>query len=316
MPTISVIIPIYNAEATILETIESIQQQTFFDWEIVAIDDGSTDGTLELLYSIKDERIKIFAYENSGVAVARNRGIANARGEYIAFLDADDLWTPNKLKSQLAALQDNQTAGVAYSWTYDLYQDRSSSKVLFPCEPTYFTGDVHSQLLIKNFLASGSNPLIRRKVIESVGEFDPACVPCEDWDFYLRLAAHCFFVLVPEHQIIYRQSSNTGSSQVEAVKKGGLLTIQKAYLAASPKLQYLKKQTVASFYRYCTRQYLKNNDNNIEALNRARESLWLAVCFHPPILLNEHTLNLVLWLIKKWILTLPAFWLTNKTSQI
>ena len=123
MPTISVIIPIYNAEATILETIESIQQQTFFDWEIVAIDDGSTDGTLELLYSIKDERIKIFSYENSGVAVARNRGIANASGEYIAFLDADDLWTPTKLKSQLAALQNNPKAGVAYSWTYDLYEE-------------------------------------------------------------------------------------------------------------------------------------------------------------------------------------------------
>lgn len=307
MSIISVIIPIYNAEDTILETVESVRQQTFVDWEIVAIDDGSTDRTLELLFDIQDERIKIFSYENSGVAIARNKGIAHASGEYIAFLDADDLWTPNKLESQLAALQANPEAGVAYSWTYDLYSDRSSEKVLFPCESIYFSGNVHSQLLIKNFLTSGSNPLIRSKAIESVGEFDPACVPCEDWDFYLRLAAYCPFVLVPEHQILYRQSSNSGSSKVEAVRKGGLLTIQKAYLSASPELQYLKKQTMAFFYQYCTQQYLKNNDSDIKIISNAIKSLWTGVCFYPQMLFNKYTQNLLLWLFKKWVLTLSKF---------
>lgn len=104
MPTISVIVPAYNAENTILETIGSVQQQTFSDFELIVINDGSNDRTLELLNSLTDSRLKIFSYENAGVGVARNRGISHATGKFIAFLDADDLWTPDKLELQLATL--------------------------------------------------------------------------------------------------------------------------------------------------------------------------------------------------------------------
>jgi glycosyltransferase involved in cell wall biosynthesis len=117
MQTISVVVPAYNAERTILETIASVQQQTFSDFELIVINDGSTDGTLEQLNTVKDPRLKVFSYENGGISVARNRGIAQATGEFIAFLDADDLWTPDKLELQLAALQQHPEVGVAYSWT-------------------------------------------------------------------------------------------------------------------------------------------------------------------------------------------------------
>ncbi|MBW4641978.1 MAG: glycosyltransferase family 2 protein [Goleter apudmare HA4340-LM2] len=302
MPKISVIIPAYNAEHTIVETIQSVQQQTFQDFELIIIDDGSKDRTLELLQTINDERLKFFSYENGGVAKARNRGISHANAEYIAFLDADDLWTPDKLELQLAALQKNPEAGVAYSWTY--YLSDSPKKVLFPGNIVYFYGEVYAQLLVNNFLASGSNPLICRKVIESIGEFDPACTPCEDWDFYLRLATRCFFVVVPKHQILYRQSSNSSSSQIKAVEKAGLLTIQKAYQAAPPKFQYLKPQSLAWFYQYCTQQYLKPDVNNIDAVIQAGTRLWMAIRLHPQILLQDYAQSLIRWLIKKWILTL------------
>jgi len=91
MPKISVIIPAYNAEKTIRETIESVCKQTFSDFELIIINDGSKDKTLEIAQSIKDKRIKVFCYENRGLSTARNRGISKANGEYIAFLDADDL---------------------------------------------------------------------------------------------------------------------------------------------------------------------------------------------------------------------------------
>jgi glycosyltransferase involved in cell wall biosynthesis len=117
-PTISVIIPAYNAERTILETIASVQQQTFSNFELIVINDGSTDRTLELLNSLEDPRLKIFSYSNGGLPVARNRGIYHATGEFITFLDADDLWTPDKLELQLTALQQHSEAGVAYSWTH------------------------------------------------------------------------------------------------------------------------------------------------------------------------------------------------------
>src|SRR4028119_270042 len=132
MPTISVIVSAYNAEQTILETITSVLNQTFSNFELLVINDGSTDRTLELLSTVKDPRLKIFSYPNGGVSVARNRGITQASGEFIAVLDADDLWTVDKLELQLAALQEHPEAGLAYSWAY--YMDEQA-KSIQPSEP-------------------------------------------------------------------------------------------------------------------------------------------------------------------------------------
>ena len=222
MIPISVIIPAYNAERTILETIASVQQQTFLDFELIVIDDGSTDQTLKLVHSFADERIKTFSYKNAGVSVARNRGIAHATGEFIAFLDADDLWTPDKLELQLATLQQRPEAGVVYSWTCNLDEEGGA---FHPGESVFFEGDVYANLLVINFLANGSNPLIRRQAIESVGEFDPTLTYGEDWEFYLRLAARWSFVVVSKPQILYRQSAGAMSSKVEVMEKYYLLVL-------------------------------------------------------------------------------------------
>lgn len=299
MPTISVVIPAYNAERTVLETVESVQKQTFSDLEIIVIDDGSTDKTKELLEGVTDERLKIFSYENGGVATARNRGMAHAKGEFIAFLDADDLWTSDKLELQLRALQQHPEAGVTYSWTF--YFTDGQRESLLPGNSIFFEGNVYTKLLINNFLANGSNPLVRRKAIESVGEFDPTCTPCEDWDFYLRLAVHWSFVVVPKHQILYRQSPNSGSSKLKAVEEAGLITIEKAYRMAPPEYQYLKNQSLAWIYEYCTQQYLQYS-TDISGVNQAGQKLWKAIRLHPQILLEGYAQSLIRWLIKKWIL--------------
>ncbi|HEY9859784.1 MAG TPA: glycosyltransferase family A protein, partial [Candidatus Obscuribacterales bacterium] len=96
MPLVSVIIPAYNAETTIQETVKSVLEQSLQDFELIIVNDGSTDNTLQVLDRISDPRIKVFSYPNAGAAVSRNRGFAQATGELIAFLDADDLWTPKK----------------------------------------------------------------------------------------------------------------------------------------------------------------------------------------------------------------------------
>jgi glycosyltransferase involved in cell wall biosynthesis len=101
MPTISVIIPVYNGEKTIKQTVESVLNQTFRDFELLIINDGSQDATLEIIQAINDERIQVFSYQNSGVSASRNRALTKAKGEFISFIDADDLWTPNKLELQL-----------------------------------------------------------------------------------------------------------------------------------------------------------------------------------------------------------------------
>ncbi|GAA6616692.1 glycosyltransferase family 2 protein [Scytonema sp. NUACC26] len=298
MATISVIIPAYNTERTLLETINSVQQQTFSDFEIIVINDGSTDRTLELLQTVKDERLKIFSYKNGGLAVARNRGIAHATGEFIAFLDADDLWNPDKLELQLAALHQYPKAGVSYSWTYFLDEKKQA---IYPGICTSFEGNVQANLLVTNFLASGSNPLIRRQVIESVGEFDSTLAGSADWDYWLRLAAICHFTVVRKHQIFYRLSSNSMSSRVQIMEESCLKVVNKAFQNAPEELQYLKNQSLAGVYQYCTNQYLQHSGKSRSLVNQAAKKLWIAICLYPPILLEKHTQNLIKWLLKKWI---------------
>jgi len=298
-PLVSVIVPAYNAERTILETITSVQQQTFSDFEVIVIDDGSSDRTLELLNSVTDERLKIFSYKNCGVCVARNRGISHATGEFIAFLDADDLWTPDKLEAQLAALQQHSEAGVAYSWTYFMDEQGESSS---PGEPIFFEGNVYAELLVNNFLASGSNPLICSQAIKSVGEFDSAFPHCADWDYWLRLAERWHFAVVPKHQILYRQSSGAMSSRIDGIEKQQLMMIEKVYQAVPLELQYLKNHTSAWVHRYCAEKFLQYSTTNTSEVNRAGQKLWRAIRLNPKILLERYTQNLIKWFIKRWVL--------------
>jgi glycosyltransferase involved in cell wall biosynthesis len=297
MPTISVVIPAYNAERTILETIKSVQQQSFSGFEIIVINDGSTDRTLELLQGVKDERLRFFSYENAGVAIARNRGISQSTGEFIAFVDADDLWTPDKLELQLAALRHHPEAGAAYSWTYFMYEQEGS---VVPGKPVFFEGNVYPKLLVENFIAHGSNLLIRRKCIESVGEFDSNFPHCADWDFYIRLAARWPFAVVREHQIYYRQSSSSMTSKIDGIERQMLLMFEKAFQTAPIEYQDIRNQSLAWVYEYCTQQYLQYS-TDIGEVNQAGQKLWKAIRLHPPILLGDYAQSLIRWFIKKWI---------------
>ncbi len=256
MPKVSVIIPAYNAEQTILETVESVLNQTFRDFEIIVIDDGSSDKTLRILETIQDLRVKVFSYENGGVAVARNRGISKASGDYVAFLDHDDLWTPDKIEAQLSCLEKHPNAGVAYSWTQFMRGEKGGHHFILGT-PVMHRGNVYSELLKTNFLHSGSNLLARKEAIDAVGGFDPTPKNCEDWDYYLRLAAQYEFEVVPHYQILYRQSTSTLSGQIKTTEKGALILFEKAY-AVVPALQHQKKESMANFYLYCADQYLLN----------------------------------------------------------
>jgi glycosyltransferase involved in cell wall biosynthesis len=290
---ISVVIPAYNAERTILETIHSVQQQDFSGFEIIVIDDGSTDNTLNILNSINDARLKIFSYPNGGVSVARNRGISHSQGQFIALLDADDLWTPDKLSLQLQTLQLNPSAGVVYSWTR--FMDEHG-KSFYDDKPLFYKDNVYSQLLVSNFIASGSNPLIRREALKSVGEFDPALSHCEDWDMYLRLAEKWSFAVVPKPQIFYRQLPGSGSSKFDALEKGGILTIEKAFKSAPPELQHLKKKSLAQFYQFLAKLCLTNYLDSQRIL-QAKKHLKVAIHLNSKLFFTINAQKLILKLI-------------------
>lgn len=313
MPTISVIVPAYNSQNTILETIASIQKQTFTDFELIVINDGSSDRTLELIQTVLDPRLKVASYENGGVSVARNCGISLATGEYITFIDADDLWTPDKLELQLAALHQHPAAGVAYSWT--CFMDRQG-KFFHDDRPIYFAGNVYAELLKTNFLLSGSNPLIRRTALADVGKFDPTLTHAEEWDLYLRLAAKYDFVVVPKTQIFYRQTAGSASAKIEVMEKDAIRVIDRAFQLAPAQLQDLKNQSLANLYRYLAHLYL-TKISGATAAGVAWQKLQMAIQLQPQICLNRKVQTLLVKLLLIQLLSPKlANYLLQKMTRI
>jgi len=300
MPLISVVIPVFNGERTIKETIESVLNQTLTDFELIIINDGSQDLTLEAILSIKDNRIQVYSYPNAGLAASRNRGIVHAAGEYIAFIDADDLWTPEKLEAQLHALQTHPDAAVAYSWTD--YIDEYSQ---FLRRGSHITvnGNIYSHLLVIDFLENGSNPLIRKQAFVEVGNFDESLTAAEDWDLLLRVASRYHFVCVPSPQILYRISTNSMSANVLQQEAETLKVINRAFNQAPQALQYLKKQSLANLYKYLTYKAMAGQTKTENGLTAAR--FFLRAVINDPSLLRAKVIGKVLFKIFAMILLPP-----------
>ncbi len=280
MSLISVVIPAFNGEKTIEATIQSVLQQTYSNFEIIVINDGSEDRTLELIKQINDSRLKVFSYTNAGLAASRNRGIKNAKGEFIAFLDADDLWTKDKLEKQLEALQNNPQAAVAYSWTD--YIDEADN-FLYPGCHIIANKNIYEQLLVKNILENGSNPLIRSSALVEIGGFDESLSKAEDWDLYLRLAAKYQFITVPSPQILYRLSANSMSASVWEQETQCLVVIERAFNQAPETLQHLRKNTLARLYEYLMFRILASKPTR-QQFFQAAQYFWQMVRYDPSVL--------------------------------
>lgn len=185
---ISVVIPLYNKEQSITATIQSVLAQTYTDYEIVIVDDGSTDNSLrvvqERVSELENERVRIIHQENAGVSAARNKGILEARGEYIAFLDADDLWTPNYLTTLAALITDFPNAGL-YSLGYvEIRGDQSSmsDRNDIPVQ----RGWVDHPWKMRKGLWTGSVTASRDRLLK-LGMFDTRMTHGEDLDMWWRL---------------------------------------------------------------------------------------------------------------------------------
>lgn len=280
MPLISVVIPVYNGEKTIKNTIESVLNQTFSDFELIVVNDGSQDSTLVAINEIKDARIRVFSSPNSGVSASRNRGLAEAKGEFISFLDADDLWTPDKLESQLKALQKNPQAAVAYSWS-DWIDE--SGQFLRAGGHITVNGNAYEKLLLRDFVESGSNPLIRKQALEEVGTFDESLAFAEDWDLWLRLAARYEYVAVPSPQILYRISPESASFNVWKMEAGSLKVIERHFAQSPESLQHLKRETLGSRYKYLMFKAIEGNLERKKGLAAVR-FLWQTIRYDSSML--------------------------------
>jgi glycosyltransferase involved in cell wall biosynthesis len=222
---VSVLIPAYNAEATLRETLHSVQRQSFNDFEVIVVDDGSKDNTPRIAAQLaeSDARFKLVRQENAGVAQARNTALALARGRWVAPLDADDLWHPEKLARQLRRFE---AAGpdtvLTYSWSVDI--DQRSRVIARRLDLDSFEGDVYAALVFTNFIGNASVPLVRREALVQVGGWDAslrerAAQGCEDWQIYLRLAELGDFALARGFLVGYRQSADSMSRRVEEMTR-------------------------------------------------------------------------------------------------
>jgi glycosyltransferase involved in cell wall biosynthesis len=205
-PQVSVIIPAYNCDRYLAEAIDSVLSQTYTDYEIIVVNDGSTDQTVAVLRGYGD-RIRVIHQANQGVAIARNNGIQAARGEWVAFLDADDFFFSDKLADQMAIAQANPHLGMIHSgWR----RVNAQGELLLEVQPWQQIPqlDLESWLRWKPVLPSAM--LFRRQWLEKAGGFDPRFPPAEDTDLVLRLAAlGCEATWLRKVTVGYRQHENS-----------------------------------------------------------------------------------------------------------
>lgn len=189
-PLVSVIIPTYNSRQFVCQAIDSVLAQTIKDYEIIVVDDGSTDDTRQVLENQYCGRIQYVYQENKERSAARNRGISLARGDYVAFLDADDSWLPKKLEAQLRLAKLAPQLGLIYGYA-NVVTD--AGVVVWTMGNYSFESDVLDGDLFEWFILCHSVPtptvMVKRKCFETVGYFDENVTYCEDWDMWMRVAA-------------------------------------------------------------------------------------------------------------------------------
>ncbi len=277
---VSVVIPAYNAEATLDETLRSVRAQTHQALDIVVVDDGSTDGTRALgeQHAAADARVQVLHRANAGVAAARNAGWQHARSEFIAFIDADDLWAPTKIEKQLAALLlGGDRIGLVYCWFARIDH---ASRIVGLHDGPLWQGDVTEPILMTNFIGNGSSALMRREALVAAGGFEPGLQAqgahgCEDYLLYFRVAVAYHFALVPERLVGYRHLPNNMSSNRPRMLRSWML-VHDEMIALRPERAGAAMQGVRNYA-----DWLVNDALSRGALGQLASLLWLLAVRHP-----------------------------------
>lgn len=226
---VSVIIPSYNSGEYLNEAIESVVNQTYRNLEIIVVNDGSSDDTEEIAkeWQRKDKRIRYLKHSrNKGLSTARNTGIKNSKGEYIAFLDADDIWLPQKLSLQIKKVQ-GPGADLVFSNWYIWEPERNTKIIAFQVDPTQDKKSLLHSLVKRNF-GSPSTVFLRKSSLEKVGLFDESLNSSEDYDLWLRFCLKDMKIdFIKEPLIYYRRHSKQMTESTYIMRTSRLRVFQK-----------------------------------------------------------------------------------------
>lgn len=222
---VSVIIPTYNSAKYVVEAVESVLAQTYKDFEVIVIDDGSTDETEQVMRRYQTP-VRYIRQQNGGVAVARNRGIAESCGKYVAFLDADDTWLPHKLERQLEALRQQSPHRACYSAFTVVDSELNPMGI----SRSQRQGKALEDLLMRgNVIGSICTVVCERSLFENIGGFDPELSQCADWDMWVRLAAKTEFLYLDEPLVTYRQHGSNMSRNAPLLEADSLRVLEKGF---------------------------------------------------------------------------------------
>jgi glycosyltransferase involved in cell wall biosynthesis len=267
-PTFSVIIPVYNAAATIAETIATVQAQAFSDFEIIAIDDGSTDDSLTILLDIaaNDVRIRVVSVPNNGVSAARNLGAELANGAMLAFLDADDLWLPEKLRCHWDAHQADPDLAVSFAKIRFFWAEKRAHRVTYSTVPV---GPLDAaSLLAENAACTTSNIVVRRDVFAATTRFRPDLCFAEDQEWLISAARAGHKIKgLDKYLVDYRMSEDGLSANLEAMFAGWRM-VQNLHSDLRHPSQ--KSAAEALYCRYLARRALRTG----AAVSEVRRFAW------------------------------------------
>lgn len=261
-PKVSVVVPAYNIRCYIQDTLESLARQSLKEFEAIVVDDGSTDGTAEVIqpFCDRDSRFQLLQKQNGGLSSARNYGIRHARADYIALLDGDDIYEPDKLANHVDRLDLDRKIGVVYSASRAIRDDGRPTWMRLSGKPV--ESDPLLALLCKNFVGHGSNAVFRRSLFEEVGEFDETLRSSEDIDFWLRIAAteRWHFYREPSVLCGYRVRPSGLSFNVARMQRSHERVIEAAYQRSPERVEPMLPTAYAYMYRYLARLSLTAGD--------------------------------------------------------
>ena len=285
-PLVSVIIPAFNAARYIRQALNSVLAQTYPAIEMIVVDDGSSDATSAIVneFVIRDARIQLVRQGNMGVGAARNTAISKARGKYIAPLDGDDFWFPEKLEKQVTCMEQcsNET-GLVYCWSTLIDEEGGFLGLSYPQTAE---GRLRHALVLRHIVGNASVPLFRAAALEKVGVYltraeQGGAQGCEDWDLHLRIAEAFNVRVVPEYLVAYRQTKSSMSVNTESMAASYAVAIRRARERNRDLPSTTFRWAAGHFYGYLAQKCYLWDDYCC-----CLRHLGKAVCADPVLLLN------------------------------
>jgi glycosyltransferase involved in cell wall biosynthesis len=286
MALVSVVIPTYNGSKYLLQTLESVARQSYKDFEIIVVDDGSQED-IEHLLAPYCERLSYVRIDNSGPAAARNTGIRLSRGEFVALLDHDDIWAPDNLRDKVDLLRNNPECAMVYS--YPVLIDSEGRVIPQESPSTFPSGSVFEDFLISNRVITFSCTLIRKSIFDIVGLLDERreVTCCDDYDMWLRIADVSTIAFSPDQNVCYRIHGNNLINNHDISLDSHMMIYRKALKASKSvanlprrRLSRIVREHIYEKYHQFAYKFYYDKTN----YKKTRELLWRCILLKPFVL--------------------------------